>query len=311
MHRSIDVVNGSAPLRWQRLVAAAAVSLLLLAPQVSRAQATSLAWKLTPGQKLQVTRDQLTVSQTSIAAKPLQTSVETSVVMTWTVSEVNAAGEATITQTLDQITARMDAGNGVVVYNSALPGKPTGAARSLADGVAPLVGESFQVVMTPRGEFVSVVPSEKIAALLSGKKEKRDATDAFSAEGIAKLLKQPLALLPDQPVAVGDSWQQQRELSVATFGGPLQQTLDYTLVKVGEENLMEIEMQGSITPPPAKGNVPRLKASELTGKAKFDQERGLLREMTAKQSLEVTSVFANSPLVVKTESRVTTKVTLQ
>lgn len=282
--------------RWFALAAAFAVSV----PLAGFAEETAIAWKFTKGDKLLVTREQNTVSQTSVANKPVRTTVDTTVDMTWTVHDVDEQGAAQITQSLDRIQVKMDAGHGLVEFDSASKEKPVAAVKTLADGVLPLVGGTFEITMTRRGEMLGLKPSEKLAKLLGSKLD-----DA----GIAKLLQQPLVLLPEKAVEPAASWETQRTLPSSL--GDLRQTLTYKFAGLGDDTrakLARLEIAGVIAAPKPTANLPKLKSNELTGSADFDTAAGRLVEMTVTQTLEVTSVYSNTPLAVKTESKVATKV---
>jgi hypothetical protein len=231
--------------------------------------------------------------------------------MTWKVDSVDDDGNAAITQSLDQISVTMDAGNGVVIFDSSAPGKPAGVVKSLADGVAPLLGEKFTVTMSRRGEITALKPSDKLAKLFQGNKEEAGAAPGFSLQGIARLLQQPLILLPDGKVDEGDPWEAQRDLPSAL--GTLKQTLTYKFAGFHDQKqgkIARIELSGTIAAPKAgTPDAPKLKANELTGMAQFDSEAGRLVEMTARQTLELTTIYANTPLGAKTESEVITKLT--
>lgn len=276
---------------------------------LGQAEETSLVWKWKAGDQFLVTRAQQTVSHTSVASKAVRTSVATKVTMTWKVDSVDDKGAATITQGLDTIVVEMDAGNGVLKFDSSAASKATGALKPIAEGVSPLVGESFVVVMTPRGEVANLKPSDKLAKLFAGRGDEAAGGTGFSVQGIAKLLQQPLILLPEGKVEAGGTWELQRELPSAL--GTLQQTLTYKFAGLSKEqgNIARIELSGTIASPKASTpEAPKLKANELTGAAQFDIEAGRLVEMTARQTLELTTVYANTPLGVKTETQVTTKV---
>jgi hypothetical protein len=285
--------------------------LLVCLAQAGLAEEVELAWKLKAGDRFKVTRLQQTVSHTSVASKPVRTSVATTVAMTWNVDSVDDKGEAAITQSLDQISVTMDAGNGVVIFDSSAVGKPTGVVKTLADGVAPFLGEKFTVTMSRRGEITALQPSDKLAKLFQGNKEEAGGMQGFSLQGVAKLLQQPLILLPEDKVSEGSGWEAQRDLPSAL--GTLKQTLTYKFAGFGDQKeakIARIELSGTIAAPKAAApDAPKLKASELTGTAQFDSEAGRLVEMTARQTLELTTVYANTPLSVKTESQVTTKLT--
>lgn len=291
-----------------RLWAAQATWCVLLfgLPLAGLAEEINLAWNLKAEDRFQVVREQQAVAHTSVASKPVRTSIETKVTMTWQVEALDDQGNATIVQTLNEILVEMDAGSGVLKYDSSVAIKPTGPVKTIADGVMPLVGESFTVTMSPRGEMTSLKPSDKLAKLFVGKM----AEDAggFSAQGIAKLLQQPLLLLPEKPVDAGDTWEVKRDLPSSL--GLLQQTLTYKFAGVGEGDQAKtarIELGGTIAAPPGAADKPKLKSNELTGLAQFDIEAGRLVEMTAKQTLELTTIYANTPLSSKTETKVTTR----
>jgi hypothetical protein len=293
----------------------AAVLVGLVAASETNAQ-TPLRWQLKPGEAFTLQVDQQTKSNVGFSGKSAETTIDLGMTLGW---NVTAADEKSITieQTVERITFRLDSPTaGKLEVDTAARSRPTGQARKIADAIGPLVGAKIELVISPRGEVQSAKPLGEAAEKLLAEGGAEE-SGVFSAAAIRTLLKQPLAVLPAEPVAEGATWSSTSELAASL--GKFTQTLTYTLgapVERDGRTLAQIELSGALAPkiapaaetdpatPKSAGKKPPLvlKAHELTGKVQFDGEQGRLVSAEQQQTLATERPYRETTISVKLTS---------
>jgi hypothetical protein len=127
------------------------------------------------------------------------------------VKEVDEKGNGWVDCTFDWVKFRQKAPMMDVAYDSANKGSPVPAG---AQGVAVFLGAGFSAKITPQGQVQEVKATEQlrknIEAQLPEGPERKQMLDAFEkqqlAESIKELCLSPMAVYPDKPVGIGDSW---------------------------------------------------------------------------------------------------------
>lgn len=152
---------------------------------------------------------------------------------TFDVKEVKDDGTMTAEVTYHAVQMKMDGPTGKVDYDSA---EPPDEVPKLARGMAALVGQSFTLDMTAEGRVTRV---EGIDALLAHMIEKLklpagamktmmedQLKKQFGDKAMRETMEQLMAMYPDKPVGIGDSWT--RKVKV-TKGFPLEMENTYVL----------------------------------------------------------------------------------
>ncbi len=293
----------------------AAVLVGLVAAPATNAQ-TPLRWQLKPGEAFTLQVDQQTNSNVGFSGKSAETTIDLGMTLDWNVTAVDEKS-LTIEQTVERITFRLDSPMaGKLEVDTAARSRPTGQARKIADAIGPLVGAKIELVISPRGEVQSAKPRGEAAEKLLAEGGSVE-SGVFSAAAIRTLLKQPLAVLPAEPVAEGAKWTSTSELAVSL--GRFTQTLTYSLATPVERDgrtLAQIDLTGALapkidaagadpaTPPSAGGKKPPLvlKTHELAGKVLFDAELGRLVSAEQKQTLATERPYRETTIEVKLTS---------
>ena len=127
------------------------------------------------------------------------------------VKEVDQKGNGWVDCTFDWIKFRQKAPTMEVVYDSSKQVSPVPPG---AESVAVLLGESFSAEITPQGQVQELRGLEQLRKNIEKKipegPERKQMLDAFEkqqlAESIKELCLSPMAVYPDKPVGIGDTW---------------------------------------------------------------------------------------------------------
>lgn len=283
------------------VVAVATCGFLCLGTDDLSAQ-TLLRWQLKPGETFTVAVAQQTSSQVAFSGKQTTTAIDLAMDLTW---QVTAAGEngIAIKQTIQRLVFKLNSPKaGSVEYDSAQQANPTGPARDVAAAVKPLLGAEIELTMDDRGQVKAVKPIGEVAEklLAAGKEEE----GVFSTKAIQQLLRQPLAILPEKPVAMGDSWTNTAEIDAAA-GRFKQETTSMLAGEVEQagQKLLKIEQKWTLTPadPAAKPSL-TLKSHQQTGRLLFDAAAGRLASAEQTQKLVTERPYRETTIVVTLSS---------
>jgi hypothetical protein len=166
-------------------------------------------------------------SEASIQGAVFSSTVDLAMTMKWQVTGVDQEGTAEMSQAIERMKMTMETpGLESVTYDSASKDIPTGPAKSVAEGIGPLLGVKFIQRMNDRGEIIDVRLSEEASQALDEVPSGAELKEMFSKEGLKSLVNQAAAVLPQQPVRPGDTWQGKSQ--VASPAGELTMDIKYT-----------------------------------------------------------------------------------
>jgi hypothetical protein len=239
------------------------------------------------------------------------------------VESVDAAGNMKVATTYDAVLFRQKGPSGAVEYDSANPPKQVPAA---AKAFAALAGLGFKSTVTPTGRVTAVEGLDAMFAEMVRKLELPDGpqkaavqkalSEQFGEEAMKQNLQNMFALYPENPVAVGESWQ--RRVVVAK-GFPMVLDGAYTL-KSRDGGVARVEIRATLSPNEAAGPVElgtgrmsyELKG-EQSGTADVDEATGWTRSLTTNQTVSGALRFRAAGGVPETNNPITIqeKVTIQ
>ena len=242
-----------------------------------RAQ-TTLRWKFHDGQRLQLKIRQQATTTTSVNKRPLAISSNMEMTVDWSVERVDREGAATMTQRFSRMAIKFQApGAEPVQYDSLQDKNPTGQVKRLAERLQPLIGSPFHVTVGNRGQIERV----RFGSDLGPSAESSRLKHFVSKERLGEILRQSNLILPESPVAVGDSWEtnsdqpsplgRTRLTTVYTFGGPQLQGMR-KLSRIDLTTRLEVQESSQ----PARRNVARITKHRQSGVIYFDVEAGYL-----------------------------------
>jgi len=186
---------------------------------------TKLELRLRAGDtyKMRMTIDQK-ISQT-IGGRTIDMNQTMGMGFACAVQQVDGQGNATLKVTYDSIVFKQDGPIGKTEYDSA---KPPATVPAAAKGLAALLGQGFTITVTPAGHVTKV---EGVEAVVERMLKQLDLPEGpskvalqkkfkseFGDQAMKGMMEQMMAIYPDKPVAVGDSWQQK---VVASGGFPI------------------------------------------------------------------------------------------
>lgn len=153
------------------------------------------------------------------------------------VQAVDGEGVATVRVTYPAIRFRQKGPMGIIAYDSE---KPPASVHPMVKGFAALVGQSFTMVVTPRGHVrevggVSAMLEHVIEALDLPEGPMKEAMVArlkrqFGDQALKEVMGNMMVTYPAAPVGIGDTWPHRVTL---TRGFPM--TMDHTLTLKGRE----------------------------------------------------------------------------
>ncbi|MFO0867519.1 MAG: DUF6263 family protein [Pirellulales bacterium] len=289
------------------LLAGAVIGLLLAAPLLAADE--PLRWKWSAGQSLRATWKQRVETETAIGEKPLRLLIDSTFVQDWQVAEVEPSGVARVQQSFRRLAVRLEMPPAEPLdYDTTRDTEPTGELRPLAAALSPLVGPSWTVRLTPRGEVLDVTPSPQLQEALKKVAADGRLQGLFAGATGADFLRRSLVVLPEQPLQEGVSWQVQSPVESPVGRVTIQST--YTgrgTEKRGTAELTVIESTGTLEWQPAAGGQARnrrITDQSCRGQLLFDSAAGRLVESQQKQTLKSESRVREQLLEVRLTSEV-------
>jgi uncharacterized protein DUF6263 len=276
-------------------------------PSALHAQ-TPLRWRLKSGEALSVETRQQTDSHVAFGAKSATTKIDINLGLIWTV--VAADDEAsTIKQSIQRVVVDLVAPESPPIqYDSSSTARLTGQAARLADGLKPLIGADVEMVMTSRGEIVSVKPANKAAEWMFEMNKGDPADSTFvGRRDLSAVLRRPLVVFPEKAIEEGETWERRDSLHAGSW--QFQQVWSYrrsgTVDREGK-TLVRIDASSKIDPtyrPLAVGAQPReakiaVKSHEQTGVILFSPEDGRVIDAEQTQKLVTESPYRETTIVV-------------
>lgn len=273
---------------------------VFLLPNPLQAQ-TLLRWKLKPNESLHVSIEQHTDSTVTFTGKSAATKIDLTLVLGWNVVSVDDTGFK-IRQTIERIHQKLATPQAATIeFDSASSAKLAGQSRDLADSLRPLVGAEFEMTMTPRGEITAMQPANDSAkALLSALENNADG-DATAKAAVEQMLRRPLLVLSENPVAEMGSWTVSSQRPTAA--GPLTIDTKYTLKNLSDQSgkpVANIGITAKFTPAP--GGPLTVKDSSHTGQIQFNVADGRLIEIKQEQKLTTQRPYRETTITVTLDS---------
>lgn len=262
--------------------------ILLYAAGVSAQE--PLRWKLEKGQRFTLQMTQTADSLVSHGPNKLASSVEMLLVLGWDVQEADG-DKFVIEQRLEAIRIAMKNPNGdVTAYDSRERKAVVGAAKDLANAVAPALAAKFLVTLSPQGAILS---AEQTSAAEGAK------LPGLDQQSIDQLLRQSLVPLPKALEGSEPTWTDERQLK-ATLG-EVKQKRTFTLAGTEDRegiSAAKITFKGELelTPPADQKAPPKLKEQSLTGTVWFARDPGRLLASESKHRLVSESQYRDSTI---------------
>lgn len=271
---------------------------------------TVLRWDLKAGEKLGLAVTQKTTAKIAYAGKETKTQIDMAMELQWEVVSVEA-GKAKIRQTLAKVQVNFESpGAGKIEFDSSAAVKPVGKAKDLALGLEPLLRTPLELTMTERGEILDVTGMEKRAGKGSKAEDNPLALSLLADDSIQRVLRQPLVLLPEKAVSVGEEWSREAQLKSGLGAAKNVTTYRYAGPAADEgEKLEKIEATMALTlNEPEKAGQARLKKHKQSGEYRFSTMAGRLVSAKQEQMLVTERPYRETVIVVSLDSTQETRV---
>jgi hypothetical protein len=217
-------------------------------------QAQPLRWKFAPGDSFDVTFVQTSEITSQVDQRLKNVNSVLTVGMAWNVTVVGDDGNATIDQQITGVKLSLSSlptGVGMSVdIDTASAEKPTkGINADLLKQLEPLIGASYQVVMSPRGEIVEVTVPETTLEILRKVPGSLRLRSLMSKTGLKDLFGQSIVVLPEAAPVAGEPWTTTADID--TEVGNFTRQHAYTWIENRTDNgktLAEIKLKTTLQP---------------------------------------------------------------
>ena len=211
----------------------------------------------------------------------------TQILKSYRVIAVDANGGATIETTMEIVKMASQSGNDPVeIYDSEKPDEPPKKFEKIASNVG---RPQARFQLTSNGRLIKVT-------MLATDVAKNVTESAAKADPSIN----PLMLLPEKPVKIGDKWTEKMETQVPVATGvnqPIQLIRSYELLKV-ENNIASIRVRTNILTPTTEPEILRnLVERQPSGTIEFDIQNGQLFNRSLKVDEKVVNAFGAQSLL--------------
>ncbi len=252
------------------LICGTAAALLLaaiaLTADAGETQKYTLRYKFQPGETVRWEVEHLSMLRATVAKHTQTTETSSMSLKAWRVAEVRPDGTATFEHRVEWVDMRQKlTGREEVRYDSRTTAKPPPGFATAAKSVGVLLST---VTLDPHGK---VIKRERHTAKDSAKADPKAATVPAQEQGWMTIP------LPEQPVAVGDSWSIPQPIDIPLEGGTVKkikaiQRFVLEEVKTGVATIhVSTEVLTPVTDPAVES---QLVERESAGRVRFDIDAG-------------------------------------
>lgn len=260
-------------------VLAVTASAMLPTSGLSQTGGTSLRWQFPVGRKLEIEVTQRTKNGLDASGNEMATSVSTTNYMTWEVESVDqSSGVATIKSEMDRMTMDMNSPQGKFEIDSDSDKELEGMAKVVGEKLVAIVGKTFGQTMDASGEVLSVDFPKDFNQAVMGK------------GAMEKLIKNMLPKFPSDPVAVGQTWNQETIAPMPGGFGEMQLESNYTYKgreTVEGRELEVIDIDRTVAFKAMENSPAAIEITEQSteGKMYFDAANGHATSINVEQSM--------------------------
>ena len=189
----------------------------LLPVSTTCAQETMLRWKLSSNEKFSLEMQQQVEIISQVDRRSRTSSNDMQIWIDWEVTGVEPKGTYTIQQTIQRIKLTTktpnEGGEQVINVDTDSQEKGSGLAGQLTQMISPLIGNTISFQMSERGMIESVDIPESSMESLRQAPESMQLRELFSKQGLSEMFGQAALQAPEKPLAKGEQWESQREIS--------------------------------------------------------------------------------------------------
>lgn len=293
--------------RTQRIPALMVLAVLFTTAASGSRQMT-LRWSLESGQDL-VYRATLT-SETEMPGGQGMILSENIQTIRWEVTDVSAAGDATVRMTTERVQMKMSSPMANVEADSASEEPTTDPTAAMMTAMA---GTSYTLVVSPSGEIKDLRGLDEMRAAVRAAAPPGTAAmldqmleSNLGDESIRSMFQQSFQSFPDRPLDPGDSWDVSVTMPLPLVG-TMTTSMTLTLDRIEDRDgssIAVIHNRGTIvTSPDGQAEGPLAGMMEMgdaatTGTIEWDIDRGVLLKNTTSTTMEMTMSTSGQPIVM-------------
>lgn len=260
-----------------------------------------LRWKFATGDRFNVSQIKTGNVESQVDTRIRKVEIKSQLSFRWDVIETGNSSNTTIQQTLTRITLESGEPGGIsdqrLIYDSANAAYRKGISNTVAKQLKPLIGLTYQFVITDRGEIKSVLVAAQQQPLLETIPASLPIKDLLTSQGQQANLGAVLWVCPET-LDAQRSWTTERTLNseLGTFN-----RISRFVAGPAVDGLIEIDVLTDVN---HDANM-ALKMFEGKGRIEFDSGQGF-----APRSQSTTRMITESPyrdLIVKTKVEMTTE----
>ncbi len=276
----------------RNLILAVLALALLPASGISQTREASLRWQFPVGRKLEIEMTQRMKNTQNLAGREMGTDMTTTSFMTWEVASVDdRSGVATIESEIDRMTMKMKAPQGDFEIDSDSDQELEGMAKVVGENLIAMVGKPFGQTMDARGQVLTVDFPEEFqkAAMVMGK------------EAMEKLIKNASPMFPQNPVSVGQSWDQESTTPMPGGLGAMNLVSTYTykgpeMIEGRELEVIDIGMTMTFQTSETSKATIEVTDQNTKGKMYFDSANGHTSMMNVNQAMTMEIKFGGQKI---------------
>lgn len=294
----------------QRLLPCLAVLFSLTTPPCYADDGVSLQWKWEKGRVLRyrMVQEHRQMPPGTIA----ETVTRQTIVLREEVTDVTGDGIATVHTSFESVKMEMDTPSGKMSYDSTNPSDLVKASTFLFRPIARLANASFTMKLNREGKVLELSGFEKTMSDILPPEQDGGAIAAgmnaqikhmYSDQSMKQMMDTSLHVLPDKPVAAGDTWDRRIDAEMPVIGTMTEQGT-YTLERIDEKESQKtahITSKAQLSldaPSPYAGMLKSsMKNGTASGEIDFDVEQGCLLRQAQNIRMEIeTTVLGPSPV---------------
>jgi hypothetical protein len=288
-------------------------------PLVAAPQSAELRWKFIAGNRYDVWMEQVTGLETEVDLVKQTVQTESEFRFEWKVTDIDPKGAAQIEMVIRSVRLKvvmpLTTGLRTLEVDTEVPvdGEPTLQAE-VRQNLQAIVGAPIRIRIDAGGRLLEIALSDETKDALRQAPQSMQVRQLLTEEGLQELLASAAPVLPEDSVAVGDSWSIERDVINPAGRFLRKQTLTWASNEQKENREQaRIDVVSSLEPSaPNKGPDPgNAESARLTireqksgGSLWFDADRGMFTSGSIHSELVTAAPYREKQIVTRVQSQV-------
>lgn len=286
---------------WPKLVV---LALAMMAGTSEACAQTTLRFKFPEGGKFSYVLTQKMKVATNVMGKDIEFTLEQTVDMTWQVLLLKAGGVANVKLTFTGAKMTLDGSMGKIEVDGKNPKEqadPMG--KTMSQIVAAMADMDMTFTIDGTGDIKDIKIPDKVRNTFKSLPGGEALGDLFTDENLKKMAHGGI-VFPKEAVTMGKTWTQKTDLKLplGQVKGDIEFTYEGAVDKEGKKlEKIQLKPNVAIEPSPEAQLQMKFKSQHGKGTIYFDNDAGRIAELSSSQTMEITVVANNMPLLQKIE----------